>query len=170
MYNSTWGNSYKPIRWFCPALCGQREYDATLISQSSLKNDSWYIRWLQTEGNRLYDLENQLTRYYFQGSPHDYALIEDHKQKLMNDSSVLHFYFDNLQFEKKRAFEPPSTPSISYSIVMTFKETLSKYSFLPFRFPRSIDPFLAWGLCGCNDVIHSQTVHEVHFVQNVELY
>ena len=114
MYNSTWGNSYKPIRHFCPALCGQREYKAKLISQSALKNDSWYIRWLQSKGNRLFDLENQLTRYYFKGSQHDYALIEDHKMKLMNDTSVLHFYFGNLRFEKERTMEPPLAPSNQY--------------------------------------------------------
>ena len=114
MYNSTWGYPFKPIHLFCPALCGQREYQAKLISQSNLKNNSWFIRWLQSKGNRLYDLENQLTRYFFKESLHDYALMEDHKMKLMNDTSVLHFYFGNLRFEKERSMEPSLASSTQY--------------------------------------------------------
>ena len=119
MYNATWGNSYKPIRQFCPALCGQREYHAKLISQSTLKNNSWYLRWLQSKGNRLYDLENQLTRYYFKGSPYDYALMEDHKEKLINDTSVLHFYFTNLRIEKERSIEQTQAPSTQYILLIS---------------------------------------------------
>ena len=48
-----------------------------------------------------------MTRFLYQGSVHDYAMMEDHKRHLMNDTSVLHFYFGKLRSERKRAFNPP---------------------------------------------------------------
>ena len=112
MFNSTWGSTHKPIPLHCPSMCGHRQFNATTISQSRLKNDSWYIQWLRSKGNRLFDLENQITRYLFNGSVHDYALMQDHKRHLMNDTSVLHFYFGKLRSERKKAADPPATPSI----------------------------------------------------------
>ena len=111
MYNATWGNTHKPIPIQCPAVCGQRQFNATIISQIRLKNDSWYIRWLKSKGNRLFDLENQLVVPYFNGSVHDYFLMESHKRHLMNDTSVLHFYFGKLRSNKKRTMETPANPS-----------------------------------------------------------
>ena len=116
MFNSTWGNTHKSIPFYCPSMCGHRQFNATIISQSRLRDDSWYIQWLMSKGNRLFDLENQLTRPFFNGSVHDYALMQDHKRHLMNDTSVLHFYFGKLRSERKRAADPPATPSI-YSTI-----------------------------------------------------
>ena len=112
MFNSTLGNTHKPIRWHCPSKCGHRQFNATIISQSRLRNDSWYIQWLMSKGNRLFDLENQLTRPLFNGSVHDYALMQDHKRHLMNDTSVLHFYFGKLRSERKKGIDTPATPSM----------------------------------------------------------
>ena len=112
MFNSTWGSTQKPIPLHCPSMCGHRQFNATIISEARLKNDSWYIRWLRSKGNRLFDLENQLTRPFFNGSIHDYALMEDHKKHLMNDTSVLHFYFGKLRSEREKAVDPPATPSM----------------------------------------------------------
>ena len=107
MYNTTWGNTHKIIPLHCPSICGHREFNATVKSQSRLGYDNWFVQWLRSKGNRLYDLENQLTRPYFSGSLHDYAIMQDHKRHLMNDTSVLHFYFGKLRFERKRAIDPP---------------------------------------------------------------
>ena len=112
MFNSTLGNTHKPIPLHCPSKCGHRQFNATIISHSRLKNDSWYIQWLKSKGNRLYDLENQLNRPFFNGSVHDYALMQDHKRHLMNDTSVLHFYFGKLRSDGNRANDHPATPSI----------------------------------------------------------
>ena len=71
-----------------------------------LKNDSWFIQWLKSSGNRLFDLENQLTRPFFNGSVYDFALINDHKKHLMKDTSVLHFHFEKLRSDRKRAIDP----------------------------------------------------------------
>ena len=111
MFNSTWGNTHKQIPIQCPAVCGQRQFNATIISQMRLKNDSWFIQWLKSSGNRLFDLENQLTRPFFNGSVYDYALINDHKKHLMKDTSVLHFYFDKLRSDRKMAIDFPVNPS-----------------------------------------------------------
>ena len=113
MFNSTLGNTHKPIPLHCPSKCGHRQFNATIISQANLRNDSWYIQWLMSKGNRLFDLENQLTRpYLFNGSVYDYALMQYHKRHLMNDTSVLHFYFGKLRSGRKKAVDPPPTPSI----------------------------------------------------------
>ena len=37
----------------------------------------------------------------------DFALMEDHYHDLAHDSSVVHFYFDDLYKEKESAFEAP---------------------------------------------------------------
>ena len=119
MYNSTWGNTHRPIDVQCPAICGHREFNASIASQSRLRNNSWYVQWLMTKGNRLYDLENQLVRPYFNGSLYDYVLMEDHKRHLMNDSSILHFHFGHLRFERTRTFDPP--PSLSNAYTFLYK-------------------------------------------------
>ena len=115
MFNSTWGNTHKQIPLQCPSMCGHRQFNATIKSQSSLGNDSWFVQWLQSKGNRLFDLKNQLTKPYFKGSPYDYSLMKDHKRHLMNDTSVLHFYFDALRTERKRGIDPAPSPSICSS-------------------------------------------------------
>ena len=112
MFNSTLGNTHKSIPLHCPSKCGHRQFNATIISQSWLRNDSWYIQWLKSKGNRLYDLENQLSRPFLNGSVHDYALMHDHKRHLINDTSVLHFYFGKLRSEREKTVDPPATPSI----------------------------------------------------------
>ena len=112
MFNSTLGNTHKPIPLHCPSRCGHRQFNATIISQSRLRNDSWFMQWLMSKGNRLFDLENQLTRPLFNGSVHDYALMQDHKRHLMYDTSVLHFYFGKLRSGRKEAVDQPATPSI----------------------------------------------------------
>ena len=128
MFNTTWGNTHKPIPLHCPSVCGHRQYNATIVSQLRLRNDSWYIQWLRSKGNRLYDLENQLTRPFFNGSVHDYALMQDHKRHLMNDTSVLHFYFGKLRSEREKPVDPPGTPSIFQLITLFKKISLMKHA------------------------------------------
>ena len=79
----------------------------SLISQARLKNNSWYHNWLKATGNRLYDLENQITKTDASDYQDDYSMMEDHYHDLAHDSSVVHFYFDNLYKEKETAFEAP---------------------------------------------------------------
>ena len=107
LYNSTWGNSDNAIQKYCPAKCGQREFNVSLISQARLKNNSWYHNWLKATGNRLYDLENQIAKTDPSIYQDDYSMMEDHYHDLVNDSSVVHFYFDDLYKEKETAFEAP---------------------------------------------------------------
>ena len=155
MFNSTWGNTHKPIPLHCPSVCGHRQFNASIISQMKLKNDSWYIQWLRSKGNRLFDLENQLITPYFNGSIHDYALMEDHKRHLKNDTSVLHFYFGQLRSDKKRAIDPSSTQSMTL-----FSFFLDQYNFSEmlilnhFRQSTSIGSLLVWSFHG----LHGQPV------------
>ena len=114
MFNTTWGNAHKIIPWQCTPICGHRQYNATIKSQTRLMNNSWYVEWLKSKGNRLYDLENQLTRPYFNGNLYDYALMEDHRKHLMNDTSVLHFYFGKLKSDRKKTIDPAASPSNHY--------------------------------------------------------
>ena len=107
LYNSTWGNSDKAIQKYCPGKCGQREFNVSLISQAKLKNNSWYHNWLKATGNRLYDLEHQIVKTDPSVYQDDYAMMEDHYHDLAHDSSVVHFYFDDLYKEKETAFETP---------------------------------------------------------------
>ena len=108
LYNSTWGNSDKAIQKYCPAKCGQHEFNVSLISQTKLKNNSWYHNWLKTTGNRLYDLENQIDKTDSSFYQDDYSMMEDHYHDLAHDSSVVHFYFDDLYKEKETTFERPA--------------------------------------------------------------
>ena len=79
----------------------------SLISQAKLKNNSWYHNWLKATGNRLYDLENQIAKTDPSVYQDDYSMMEDHYHDLAHDSSVVHFYFDDLYKEKETAFEAP---------------------------------------------------------------
>ena len=111
LHNSTWGNSDKAIQKYCPAKCGQREFNVSLISQATLRNNSWYHNWLRAPGNRLYDLEHQIGVTYANVYPDDYTMMVEHYRDLAYDSSTVHFYFDDLYIEKETAFEAP--PQIS---------------------------------------------------------
>ena len=62
---------------------------------------------MKSTGNRLYDLEHQIANTEASVYPDDYAMMEDHYQDLASDSSVVHFYFDDLYKEKETAFEAP---------------------------------------------------------------
>ena len=123
LYNSTWGNSDKAIQEYCPAKCGQREFNVSLISQSKLKNNSWYHNWLKASGNRLYDLEHQIAKTDPSTYQDDNSLMEDHYHDLARDSSVVHFYFDDLYKEKETAFEAP--PPMGNIFLMCKTKTIS---------------------------------------------
>ena len=88
----------------------------SLISQARLKNNSWYHKWLKATGNRLYDLENQIAKTDPSIYQADYSMMEDHYHDLAQDSSVVHFYFDDLYKEKETAFEAPPPMGRSYYI------------------------------------------------------
>ena len=85
----------------------------SVISQAKLKNNSWYHKWLKATGNRLYDLENQIAMTDANVHSDDYSLMEDHYQDLVHDSSVVHFYFEDLYKEKETAFEAPPPMGIN---------------------------------------------------------
>ena len=107
LHNSTWGNSDKAIQKYCPAKCGQREFNISMLSQARIKNNSWYINWLKSKGNRLYDLENQIVQTDTTIYTNDYALMEEHYHNLAYESSIVHFYFDDLYREKHSAIDVP---------------------------------------------------------------
>ena len=79
----------------------------SLISQANLKNSSWYHNWLRATGNRLYDLDNQISMTDSSIYPHDFAMMENHYYHLAHDSSVVHFYFNDLYKEKETVSEMP---------------------------------------------------------------
>ena len=86
----------------------------SVISQAKLKNNSWYHNWLKATGNRLYDLGHQIAKTDPNVYKDDFSMMEDHYHDLAHDSSVVHFYFDDLYKEKETAFEaPPPMGNIS---------------------------------------------------------
>ena len=74
-----------------------------------MKNNSWYLNWLNSKGNRLYDLKHQIEATDSSVHPDDYAMMEEHYHDLAHETSVVHFYFDGLYKEKETAFDqkPP---------------------------------------------------------------
>ena len=82
-----------------------------------MKNNSWYLKWLAAKGNRLYDLKNQIDMTDANIHPEDYAMMDDHYLDLAHDSSVVHFYFNNLYNEEETAFEAvPPIGNVIFSI------------------------------------------------------
>ena len=99
------------------------------MSQAKLKNNSWYYKWLKATSNRLYDLENQIAQTDSSVYQDDYAMMEDHYHDLAHDSSVVHFYFDNLYKEKEIAFEAPPPMGKTYQYLKWIENHLINNAF-----------------------------------------
>ena len=85
-----------------------------MLSQARIKNNSWYINWLKSNGNRLYDLENQIAHTDNTLLLYDYDLMEEHYHNLAYESSIVHFYFDDLYREKHSAIDVPPPMGKNY--------------------------------------------------------